>query len=165
MPWTWTWLIQYCDCWSHFEKRPGMVYSITCDLLLQLDGSSVLHLSGSQAIKLQWVINICLLRVIAKYTCWGSFAVIILWSTTNTSFYYVLLLIITKISLSYKFRINFFVIFCNTLIHCSQVHLRPPESGNIQHKANIEIQGFLRCRLIIVRYIMTLIYIVWIHQY
>ena len=27
---TWTWHIQYCDCWSHFETRPSRILSIPC---------------------------------------------------------------------------------------------------------------------------------------
>ena len=45
---------------------------------------------------------------------------------------------ITELCLSYKFWINLFVIFCNTIIRCSQVHLRPPESADLQHTVNIE---------------------------
>ena len=25
LPWTWTWRIQYCDCWSHSQNRPVTV--------------------------------------------------------------------------------------------------------------------------------------------
>ena len=25
LTWNWTWRIKYCDCWYHFEKRPGRV--------------------------------------------------------------------------------------------------------------------------------------------
>ena len=40
--------------------------SITCELLLQLNGACVLRLFDLQPIKLQWVINMCLLYVISK---------------------------------------------------------------------------------------------------
>ena len=127
------------------------------ELLLQLDVASVLSIFGLQPIKLRWVINICLLRGMFRYIYWGLFAFIILWYRTNTSFYYVLLLIITKICLFHKLQINFIVIFCNTIICCNQGHLRPSESVDILHKANIEIRGVIRVRPIVVREIVTLI--------
>ena len=37
-----------------------------------------------------------------------------------------------------KFRINLFVIFCNTIFRFRQVHVRPFESFNHQHKVNIK---------------------------
>ena len=86
-----------------------------CELLLQLDGASVLRLFSLQPLKLWQFINICLLYVLVIYTYWGLFAAIVLLSTTSTSIYYVSLLITTKLYLSHKFRINFFVIFCNTI--------------------------------------------------
>ena len=92
-----------------------------CELLLQFDGASVLRLLCLQSLKLRWVINICLLYIISIYTWWGLFSAIVLKSTTNTWFYYFSLLIITKRYLYHKFRINCFVIFCNTifLLHTS----------------------------------------------
>ena len=69
LPWTWTWRIQNCDYWYHFKKHPGTVESITCELLLQTNGTSMIILFGLQPIKLQWVINICLICFIARYTC------------------------------------------------------------------------------------------------
>ena len=128
-----------------------------CKLLLELDGASLLRIFGLQPIKLQWVINICLINVIARYTWLALFADIIFSYTTNTQFYYVSILFITKLYLSHKFRINCFVIFCNTMFCCRQVHLRPPESFNHRHKANIEIHGSIRGQLIVFRKIMTLI--------
>ena len=83
------WRIQYCNCWSHFEKCTGRVYSITCELLIQLERVCVLCLFGLQPIKLQWVINICLLYVIVRYTWLGLLRDIVLLSTINKSFYYV----------------------------------------------------------------------------
>ena len=77
LPRTWIWHIQYCDCWSHFDSRPGSVYSITRKILLQLDGVFMLRL-------------------------FGLFEVIVLWSTRNMSIYYISLLIITKLCLSQK---------------------------------------------------------------
>ena len=59
--WAWTWRIQYCYCWYHFNKRPSRFNSITCELLLQIDRSSVLCPFGLQPINLRWVINICLI--------------------------------------------------------------------------------------------------------
>ena len=53
----------------------------------------------------------------------------------NMSFYYVLLIIITKLYLSHKFLIKWFVILCKIMFCCRQVHLRPPESFNCWHKA------------------------------
>ena len=100
----------------------------------------MLIIFGSQYLKLQWDINICLLCVILRYTYWGLKATILFWCTTNTSFYYVALLIITKLCLFYWFIFNYFVILCNTSIYCSQVHLQPPNSVNFWHKANIKIQ-------------------------
>ena len=67
------------------------------------------------------------------------------------------LLIITKLHLSYKFQINFFVMFFNTIIRCIQVHLRPPKIVDLRQKANIERHGSIRVRPIFVREIVTLI--------
>ena len=71
--------------------------------------------------------------------------------------YYVSLLITTKLCLSHKFRIDCFVIFCNIFFCCRQVYLLPPKRFDYQHKANIETQGYIRGRPIVVRYIVTLI--------
>ena len=68
LPFTWTWFIQYFDHWYHFDKRPGWIYSITCELLLQLYGFRVLSLFGSQYLKLWWGNNKCLFYVIPRYT-------------------------------------------------------------------------------------------------
>ena len=94
-----------------------------CELLIQLDGICVLRVFVLQSPKLWLVINIYLLHIIAGYTLLGLFANIVLLSTTNTSIYYVPLLIITTLYLSHKFLINCFVIFCNTIFCCIQVHL------------------------------------------
>ena len=140
-----------------------MVLSVTYKLSLQLDRSSVLCLFGLQPINLRWVINLrrvinrCLFWVIARYTCWGFSAVILLKSTPNTFYYPVLFLVFTKLCLSHKFRTNFIVIFCNTITRCSQVHLRPPESFDLQYKSNIERRVFIRFRKIVVMDIVTLI--------
>ena len=72
------------------------------EILLQLNGASVLCIFSLQPIRLQCVINICLLCVISRYTYWSLFAVIILWSTTKTLFFNVSLLIITKLYLSQR---------------------------------------------------------------
>ena len=93
----------------------GRVSSTTCELKLQVNGFCVLCLFNLQPQKLRWVINIYLLYVIARYTWLGLFAIIVLWSRTNTSFYYFSIFIITKIYLSHKFWINLCVIFCNTI--------------------------------------------------
>ena len=149
--------IQYCNFWCHFEKRLGRFYYITCKILLQLERDSVLHLYGLQSIHLRRVISICLLQVILRYTQLGLFAVIIFLFTTNVSFYYVSLLISKKLYLSQKSRINFFVIFCNKMFCYIQVHPRPPKSFDHQHKANIERQGYIRDKLIVVREIINII--------
>ena len=73
-----------------------------------------------------------------RFTLLGLFAVIVISSTTNTSIYLFILLIITKLCLSHKFWINFFVIFCNTIFRCRQVHTQPLDIFVHQHKANIE---------------------------
>ena len=67
------------------------------------------------------------------------------------------LLIITKLYLSHKFRINLFMILCNIIFRCRQVHIGPPESFNRRQKANIERRGSIRDWLIVVREIVTLI--------
>ena len=120
----------------------------------------MLRLFVLQYLKIRWVINICLLKVIARYTCFSLCPVIVFLSTTNNSFHYVLLLIITTLYLSHKFRINSFVLFCNTMFFYIQVHLRPFENFDHQHKADIERRGCIKGWLIVVRKIMTLIYIV-----
>ena len=66
-------------------------------------------------------------------------------------FYYVMILIIKKLSSSHKFHINFIVVFCNTIIDCSQVHLQPTESVDLQHTANIKRQVFIGGRTIVIR--------------
>ena len=71
------------------------------------------------------------------------------------------LLIITRLSLSRKFWINFSVIFCSTVFCCRKLHLRPPESFNHRQKSNIEIRGSIRGRMVVVRNIRTLIWIFW----
>ena len=124
----------------------------------------MLPLFDLQSLKLKSVINICLLYVISIYTCWYLYYAIVILSTTNTSFYYDLLLIITKLCLYHKSRINLFVIFCNTIICCNQVHLWPPKSVDLRQKANIEIKGSIRGRPIFVREIMTLILSAWLHK-
>ena len=54
---------------------------------------------------------------------------IVLWSTINSPFYYVLFVIITKLCSSHKFWINSFVIFPNTICFCCrQVNLLPSKS-------------------------------------
>ena len=63
----------------------------------------------------------------------GSFAAILLRSTRNTSFYYVLFVIITEICLSQKIRINSFVIFSNTVFCCRQVNLLPSKRFYFPH--------------------------------
>ena len=68
-----------------------------------------------------------------------------------------MLLNITKLCLFHKFRINFIVIFCNTITCWSQVHLRPPESVGLQQKANIETGVFIRGQVVVVMEIVTLI--------
>ena len=75
--------------------------------------------------------------------------------------YYVTLLITRKLYVSHKFWINLFVIFYNTIFCWRQVHLRSPKIVNHQHKANTEIFEYIKGSLIVVRDIMTLIYIVW----
>ena len=84
----------------------------------------MLRLFGLKSIYLRWVINICLIYFIARYTRWGSFATILLRSTRNTSFCHVIFIIITKIYLYQKFKINPFVIFSNTNFCCIQVNGR-----------------------------------------
>ena len=93
----------------------------------------------------------------ARYTCLELFAAIVLLSTSNTSFYYALLLTIRKLYLSYKFPFSFFVISCNTIINRRQVHLQPPKSFDRQHKTNIEKRGSIRGWMIVVREIVTLV--------
>ena len=73
------------------------------------------------------------------------------------SIYYVSLFIVRKLYLSYKFRMNLFVIFCNTIICYSQVHIKPLESVDLQQRAKIEGRGFIRGRQIVVREIVNLI--------
>ena len=133
LPCTWTWCIQYCDCWYNFDKRPGRVQSITCELSLQLDRVHVLSLFILQYLKWRLVINICILYVITRYIWLGLFAVIVLWFTKNTLFYHVLLLTIRTLCLSHKLWINFFVMFCNIIVRCRQVYLRPTNIFNHQH--------------------------------
>ena len=93
-----------------------------CDLLLKLDRASVLCLFILQPIKLRWVINIFLLRVIVICTYWGLYYDIVLWSKRHTSIYQVSFvhhhkillmsqIIITNVFISHKFRINSFVWF------------------------------------------------------
>ena len=45
----------------------------------------------------------------------------------------------------------------NTIICCRQVHLQPTEIVDLRHKENIERQGSIRGRPIIVREIVTLV--------
>ena len=56
---------------------------------------------------------------------------------TKYVIFYVFLLIITKLCLFHKFRINFIVIFCHTKFFCSQIHILPPEKVDLQNKVNI----------------------------
>ena len=45
----------------------------------------MLRIFGLQSIYLRWVINICLIYFIVRYTLWGSVSAIVLRSTINTS--------------------------------------------------------------------------------
>ena len=76
-----------------------------CQQSLQQEGASVLHLIILQSIYLRWVINIIHIYFIARCTLWGSFAAIVLQSTTNTLFYYVLFVFIIELCFRHKFRI------------------------------------------------------------
>ena len=76
-----------------------------------------------------------------------------------------MLLIITKLYLSYKFRIHCFLIISNTIVFCRQVHLQPPKSFNRQDKAKIERRGSIRAAPIIVMEIFNLIWILWIQWF
>ena len=86
----------------------------------------MLRLFALQSIYIWRIINICLIYFISRYTCWGSFAAIVLWSTWNTSFYYSgLSVIITKLAFYDKFWINSLVIFPNTIFCCRHLKLLP----------------------------------------
>ena len=100
-----------------------------CKLLLHLGGVPVLHLISLQPIKWRWVINICLLYVIARYTWLSLFAVILFLSTINKSFYYVSLLIITKLYLSHKFKINWLWYFVTQLFAADKYIYDLPKSS------------------------------------
>ena len=126
-----------------------------CKLLIKLDGVHVLRLSSLQYLKLQSIINICLLKVILIYTLLVTFAAIVFLFTTNKSINFVSLLIITEFYLSYKFWVNLLVIFCNTIICFRKVHLWPPEAS-ITSTKKIVIQGYIRGRPIFVSKIMPL---------
>ena len=144
MPLTWTWCIQYCGCWYCFEKHPGRVWYIACNILQHLDRSSVLRLFGLQYLKLQWVINICLLYVISRFTWLGLFAFIVLWSTTNTSFYHVLLLIIRILYLSHKYQIGLFLIFYYIIFAADKYIYKLPKyliTNNKQTFKQVPISG------------------------
>ena len=54
------WRIWYCNCWYHFDKHPGRIYSVMCLLLLLQEGASALRIMFLQEIYLRWVIIICL---------------------------------------------------------------------------------------------------------
>ena len=60
---------------------------------------------------------------------------------------------------------QFFLIFRNTIIRCSQVHLQQTRSIYIQQEANIERCESTRYQPIVVREIWPLIYIIWLQQY
>ena len=54
---------------------------------------------------------------------------------------------------------NVFMLYVitNTIICFSQVHLRPPESVDVQHREKIKRRGFIRGWKIVMRDIVTLI--------
>ena len=146
-------LIQSCVLWLLDDMTGVSSYSAVVSCCVLIQGKYI----GLQPIYLLWVINICLLYVILRYTCSVLSPVLVLFSTINTSFYYVLLLIITKLYLSHRIRINFFVIFFNTVFCCRQWHLWPPRSFNHRQKSNIEGGGSIRGRPIFLKEIMNLI--------
>ena len=74
---------------QHTETHTSTIQRHSCNITStqQLYGAGVLRLFGLQSIKLQLVINICLLYDIATNTCLGLFSDIVLVSTMYTSFY------------------------------------------------------------------------------
>ena len=72
---------------------------------------------------------------------------------------------ITKLYLSQKIQIIFFVILSNTIISSKQVHIQHPTIVNIWQRENIERRGYFRGLMIVVRKIVILIIIVWLHWF
>ena len=103
-PWTLTWSLLCFNCWSHFKKRPGRVYSVTWYWLLQQEGACLLHFNVLHSLLLRWFINFDLIYMNAICTWIGSFVAIVHWSTTNMLF--LLSLILNHLGIFYFSQIS-----------------------------------------------------------
>ena len=94
-----------CDCWSNYEKRPGRVYSTTCELWLQLDGASVLCLFFKiyiNTMSYQYIYSLgCYQIRLLMFTYWYCTLIY-----NKSSSHYDLFIITTKLCSSKKFQIN-----------------------------------------------------------
>ena len=73
------------------------------------------------------------------------------------SFYDVLFVMITERFSSYKFLINYFVIFSNTMFYHRKVKLLPSKSFDCHPTENTEIQSPIEGWLIVLREIVNMI--------